>query len=107
MKKGKYLIRDLKNISQYDTKKLNEMRLKLKRGNIDGIGGGDIKFLRKEILRELQEEFAKRFKVGQTAVSQWESGERKPSGSALIILEQMLNQIFEEIVEWKVRKEIQ
>ena len=105
MKRRKYLIEDPNSLSQYDVTKLNETRQRLKGSNIDGIGD-DIRFLRKQILEEKQENFAERFGVGQTAVSQWENNERKPTGSALMILEQVLDQILEEIVEWKVRKEV-
>lgn len=106
MKKRKYLVRDLESLSQDDNiSKLIGIKLKLERDNIDGIGN-DIKFLREKMLGELQEKFAEHFKVGQTTISQWESGERTPSGPVLIILDQILDQIIEEIVEWKVRKEI-
>ena len=92
MKRKKYLISDPNNLSQYNISRLNRMMLKLEKGNISAIGD-DIRFLRKEMLGEKQEEFAKHFNVGQTAITQWEHEERNPSGPALIILEQMLDQI--------------
>lgn len=105
MKRRKYRVRDLENLSQYDIRKLNRIKLKLEKDNIEEIGE-DVRFLRKEILGEIQEEFAEYFRVGQTTITQWENEERNPSGPALVILEQILDQILKQIIEQKIRKEI-
>lgn len=50
--------------------------------------GEDVIHLRKALGLN-QTEFAEKVGVNQTAVSHWENGARKPSGSACVLMEQL------------------